>query len=167
MSVVVAFDPGINGAMAVIKSGVLIAVEDTPIASVGCPFKQMGVAEIRRRLVAHIPDLVVIEGVSSRPNEGHAGAFHFGYGAGQLHGVSVGAGFETRVIAASVWKAAAGAPANKDVCRKIAQERFPAWFNSFSLKKHDGRADAALLAQWAEKYLLPFVIKSSQRKSAA
>ena len=54
-----------------------------------------------------------------------------------------------REIAPSKWKAAMDLSSNKNASREAASRAFPAHADLFRLKKHDGRAEAALLALYA------------------
>jgi len=51
---------------------------------------------------------VVIEQVSSRPREGTASSFRFGYGAGLWHGIAVGLHLPVVFVTPRAWRAISG-----------------------------------------------------------
>jgi hypothetical protein len=52
----------------------------------------------------------------------------------------------------SEWKKGLSVPADKDAARKRASEFFPLNSDQWKLKKHDGRAEAALIAWFGRKW---------------
>jgi crossover junction endodeoxyribonuclease RuvC len=73
--------------------------------------------------------------------------FNFGYSAGILAGVCAGLRVPVSLHRPSVWKRAAGVPADKGGARQMAQRFWPGC-RDFDRVKDDGRAEAALLARW-------------------
>lgn len=149
----VAFDPGVTGALArLTDGGDLLAVADMPVVEV------RGKRRISAPGVAHIlrewqPRLAVVEQVGVRPKEGAVGAFSFGYGAGLLEGACAMAGIPVVFVRPEVWKRALKVTADKGSCRLMAQRLWPAHAASFARVKDSDRAEAALLgfygrAQW-------------------
>lgn len=51
------------------------------------------------------------------------------------------------------WKAALSVPADKVAARKRASEFYPLNSDQWALKKHDGRAEAALIAWYGRKWV--------------
>lgn len=146
---ILAIDPGLSGALAWVSGdGHLIDVQDMPIAKIRDK-NRIVAAELAALMRTHIIECVVIEQVSSRPGEGVAGAFAFGYGAGMLEGVAATLGLPVQMFTPAKWKKAAGVPADKNGARMLAMRLWPGATEKFKLVKHDGRAEAALLARWA------------------
>lgn len=136
---ILGIDPGKKGALAwVTSTGQLDCVRDMPA-------DRKALADLIRLSPV---DMLVIERVSSRPGEGHVGALTTGYGGGVLEGIALGAGIPYRVLDAANWKRFAGVTSDKNFCRAKARKLWPGQAELFSLAKHDGRADAALLAHW-------------------
>jgi crossover junction endodeoxyribonuclease RuvC len=130
----------------------LVEVQDMPIKLIRGKYK-VDAAEIAAMVRRLMPGIIAIEGVGSRPGEGHVGAFSFGYCAGLLEGVGAGLGVTVRILPAASWKRYAGVPSDKDECRRVARGRWPEFRDFFSRGKDHDRADAALLAEWAAKNL--------------
>ncbi len=147
---VLGIDIGIQGAIATLdQSGVLLDISDMPVLSDG----PKGRRAINAPLLAAIifkshANHAFVEGVWARPGEGAVGAFAFGRARGVIEGVLAAAGVPCTFIAPASWKRAVGlAPGrNKDASRAFAVRRWPSQAEFFRLKKHDGRADACLIA---------------------
>lgn len=93
-------------------------------------------------------DTFVIEQVGGMPSQSAPAAFTFGYGVGLLTAFAIAAGMRIERVAPSSWKAALRVPADKRAARARASEILPAWSHLWPLQKHDGRAEAAMLAHW-------------------
>lgn len=142
---IVAFDPGLHGALArLTDGGDLLAVLDMPVVEVKgkSRISAPGVVQIVR---SWEPRLAVIERVGTRTGEGVVGAFSFGYGAGLLEGVCAMAGVPVVFVEPAAWKRALKVSADKGVCRLMAQRLWPAHAAEFARVRDDGRAEAALI----------------------
>lgn len=150
---ILACDPGIHGAFAISNGAQLLSVVDMPTA--------IAVINHRKREVIDEPELrlllakasahakiLVIERVGGLPGQSGPGAFTFGYGVGLVRGMARLLGYQIEVVDPSRWKAVMKCPADKDLARKRATEVFPGYASVWRLKKHDGRAEAALLAEY-------------------
>jgi hypothetical protein len=150
--VIVGIDPGNSGAVAVITNhGELLDAFDMPLVDkVVSPvllFENLNNWEVD-------VDLVVIERVSSMPKQGVASTFKFGTAYGIAQGVVAGLGWRHTLVTPGVWKKAMGCTADKERSRRLAIERWPDRADLFKLKKHDGRAEAALMAEWGRLHVL-------------
>lgn len=96
--------------------------------------------------------IAFIEAVGARPGEAPQGAFNFGFGAGVLHGVCAAHFLRIENVSPQRWKRALGVPADKDGARYRAAQLLPQHARHWPLKKHDGRAEAALLALYGSKH---------------
>lgn len=86
------------------------------------------------------------------PRDGVASAFRFGYGAGVIQGIFDALEIKTLKIKPSVWKNAKGLNSNKKYSIDLARKLFPDYREHyFRLLKHDGRAEAAILAHYASE----------------
>lgn len=144
----VGIDPGASGAIAwITDAGHLIEVLDLPVQKVGgrsvlmpAILASMLSGEQRRPVHAYL------ERVGTRPGEGHVGAFAFGRNFGALEGVLAALGIAVTLITPGEWKKAQRIPADKGAARARAAQLWPGLAGTFSRKKDDGRAEAALIA---------------------
>ncbi|OUJ16467.1 hypothetical protein [Acetobacter sp. DsW_063] len=150
---VIAIDPGITGAIAVLNDlGGLIEVLDMPTSPVTVSGKVRNVVSaplLATMIQAHDPSEVWLEKVNARPGEGPAGAFSFGRGVGVIEGVVAALGLPLSTVPPAEWKKAMRCPADKDGARTQAMQLFPASADLFKRKKDDGRAEAAMLGRFA------------------
>jgi crossover junction endodeoxyribonuclease RuvC len=146
---VVAFDPGLGGAIAFYYPGCdRIAVEDMPIADGNVD--SAGIAVLVRQFD---PNFGVVEIASSRPKQGIASAFKGGVGYGKILGVLATLGIATHPVSASQWKRALNLDSDKERSRARAIQYWPGRSELFRLKRSHGRAEACLLARFgAEKF---------------
>lgn len=163
-NVIIACDPGIEGAFAVMIDGSLVEIEDMPTMT-------RLVAGTERRYVA--PDVVdgllrtivtshvgiadkvtfVMEEVGFMPKKSGSGMFAFGRGCGQVEGIVIGMRLPRVMVEPATWKHQLKLKRGKDASRQRAMERFPDFREQFARVKDDGRAEAALIALWAYTYL--------------
>src|SRR5207253_1693340 len=87
-----------------------------------------------------------VEDVHAMPKQGVVSSFGFGRSVGVVHGVLAALGYPSTRIAPEVWKRQMNLiGAVKDASRTRALKYFPR--APLDLKKHDGRAEALLLAR--------------------
>ena len=112
----------------------------------------------------HRPELAVVEEVSAMVyvaqdgttrGQGAAASFNFGRGYGSVLGVLAALGIPVLFAKPAVWKSALGLSSSKDASRVLAARIFPAFSRSFSRKKDDGFAEAALLAKFGQRLKIP------------
>ncbi|OYD80959.1 hypothetical protein [Azospirillum brasilense] len=166
MSVIFAIDPGLTGAIAKARylDGTLrsMTIYDLPVVE-----KVVGKgrsAKVRRELdLARLHDLLdghtseacdaILEEVGAMPGEGAVGAFKFGATWGGIRGVLTAMHIPLTLVRPAEWKRTLRVPADKTAARARASELLPAYASNWPLKKHDGRAEAALLALWGVRHL--------------
>jgi crossover junction endodeoxyribonuclease RuvC len=86
------------------------------------------------------------------PAQGITSAFNFGFTTGVLHGALAGNQIPMVLVPPSVWKRAYGLIGqDKDASRLAASRLAPAFAQHWPLKKHDGRAEAFLLAHYGSQ----------------
>lgn len=151
MSIIMGIDPGISGAVAfyfpVVPSR--IAVDDVPVAG-----GEINVNELARLVRIHRPTLAVIERVGAMPGQGVVSMFNFGRSYGDVRGVIGAMDIPLHFVTPQKWKKHFGLSSDKDECRMRAIRMFPSAAESFKLKKHDGRAEAALIALYGAEVLM-------------
>jgi crossover junction endodeoxyribonuclease RuvC len=89
-----------------------------------------------------------VERVAARPGQGVASMFGFGVSYGLLRGVLTAKLIPVTLVTPQEWKRGTRTPAAKDAARARASEVFPGHAGLWALKKHDGRAEAALIAHF-------------------
>lgn len=109
-------------------------------------------AELDAALDGHEIWLSAIELVGSMPGEGHRGAFRFGQNTGRLEGV-LGTRGRVEKVTPAVWKrhhkiTDKGDAGKKAALAKAAQ-RWPEKASLYRRVRDDGRAESALIAEWA------------------
>lgn len=149
-------DPGLSGAVAALVDGEPGPILDMPTVMHGDWNEVDGraLAAWLRGVRQQHPGAYVsacMEKVSARPDDGGTSAFRFGESSGKVKAVLEAMGIPyARVVPAS-WKKRFGLiKAPKDASRQLALVRFPRAAEQLTLKKHDGRAEALLIALWHE-----------------
>ena len=166
MTLVLGCDPGLKGAIALLRDTDLLGVWDIPTLEVTRNGGKR--SQVDHVMLAHLfADLtrgrgdnglldpiqrVYIEDVGVRPGEGAVGAFAFGKGFGALIQAVADRGLPYTPIAPRTWQIAVGLKSGSDDdALDMARRLWPSLHGpdgkfAFGLKKHAGRADAALIA---------------------
>lgn len=150
MSLILAIDPGLSGAVALVEDGALRAVFDMPV--MGAAGKRF----VNGAMLAHLirksgtPDIAIIEDVHAMPGQGVVSMFTFGESKGVARGVVAALGIPERMVRPAVWKKDMGLGTDKEKARMLAIGRWPGCAEHFARKKDHGRAEAALLAIWGQ-----------------
>lgn len=162
---VLSADPGFLGGLAIVeRPGIglpfrVIAALDMPTLPDGKK-KQLNINAIARWYSQHGADFVVIEDVQPMPSQSFGGearrsmgagsAFRFGIACGELRGFFKAMGFEPEMVHPRSWKPHFGlGGGNKDLSIAKALERLPDAAALLTLKKHEARAEAMLMAIYA------------------
>jgi len=143
MTCIMGIDPGVTGAIAFYFPDApgRIAVDDVPVA--GGEISAPHLASMVRR---YSPTLAVIEKVNAMPGQGVVSMFNFGRSYGDVRGVIGALNIPLHFVSPQKWKKHFGLTSDKDQSRMLAIRMFPTVSEHFKLKKHDGRAEAALIA---------------------
>lgn len=159
MNYYIGFDPGLDGAFAVIDHrGDLVQVFDMPTVEikVGSSMKRrVAPAAIVSELELFTRDnqcLAIVESVAARPGQGVTSMFGFGRSLGVLEGVLAGMKIPHRLITPQTWTKAMRVTPGKGGSRQRAMEQWPGDAGTFKRVKDDGRADSALIALYALNY---------------
>lgn len=141
---VLAIDPGsVSGAFAVLDT-------DPPSASVGdlpTVDRNVNAAELARLVRTLAVDVAVVERVSAMPKQGVSSVWAFGKAVGLIHGVILGCGVPLTLVTPQTWKKHYRITRDKEQARELAIRLYPA-VDGLHLKKHAGRAEALLLANY-------------------
>ena len=143
-------DPGLKGAVAFYFSSYdKISVDDMPVAN-----GDVDGATLAARIRQMLPTVAIVEGVHAFKGQGVSSTFKFGKGYGQVLGVLSALGVPVHIVAPTVWKRHFKLSSDKDASRALALQFWPSQSVLFDKVKHDGRAEAALIARfYAEKVL--------------
>jgi crossover junction endodeoxyribonuclease RuvC len=150
MKIQIGIDPGLTGAIVAI-TGDSIEFHDMPVLEI--KKKQQldyaGLAHILRRYADRGEATAAIEMVGAMPGQGVSSMFKFGQVYGAALGTLATLQIPYQCVTPPVWKRAFRLVGeDKDASRSRALEMFPHCVEHLRLKKHHGRADALLIAQW-------------------
>lgn len=140
---ILGIDPGLGGALAFHGS--------TPVFY-DMPLRDGEVDGHRLHEILHTfrseIEFAAVENVASRPRQ--KGVFNFGVSTGKVLGVLEALSIPIVRVSPQKWKQAMGLRgADKQVSVELAKALVPAAAPHLTLKKHDGRAEALLIALYA------------------
>lgn len=148
--IIAGIDPGLSGAVAFLDapSGWMRA-EDLPVHQLARGGKAkrevdaVGLADLLRSAkIGH----AFLEQVGPMPKQGVSSVFSFGKTYGVIIGALAALGIPVTRVPPALWKRTLLVPAAKDGARARASELMPQSAFLWPLVKHDGRAEAALIA---------------------
>lgn len=153
MAFIIGIDPGASGAVAVLdEEGRLVYMVDMPTVEV-----KVGKANKKRvspELLAteiqpyRFHGVAWVEQVTAMPGQGVSSMFAFGESYGIVKGVLAAHGIQTNLVTPNKWKKAMELNAGKDGSRAKAIMKWPENAHLFKRVKDDGRAEAALIAEF-------------------
>lgn len=153
----IGIDPGQSGALAFLADGMvydLIDMPTLPRAAGGMHVDERSLADSIRSVVANHSGayvFAVLEEVGAMPKQGVTSTFRFGESYGIVRGVLGALGIAYGQVRPDRWKKHLGLSGKeKDAARTVAMQRYPLQMNVLKRKKDVGRADALLIATWAE-----------------
>ena len=147
-------DPGLSGALAFYDPfRDALNVYDMPtyvITSGGKQRRKIDMHSLAETVRYYTPSTksAIIEEVGAMPGQGVTSMFSFGFSAGAVQMAVVAAKLRFEMVTPRVWKGAMKLKTNKDESRRLASRLMPNHAHLWSLVKHDGRAEAALLAYY-------------------
>jgi crossover junction endodeoxyribonuclease RuvC len=151
---IIGIDPGLSGALAFYWPDIKeLQVIDMPTYGVTMGKSRRRVLDLAA-LCKHIGDCaerdtpVFLEEVHAMPKQGVASSFTFGRVFGAIEGMLAALKIPVTRVPPNVWKRALRCTFDKDAARRRASELLPHHAYLWALKKHDGRAEAALLAYY-------------------
>lgn len=161
----IGIDPGLTGAISSInvsKKGSVVRVADTPILTVQKgnknkrEFIPSGMVELVNEFTEYRSEFVqvFIEQVGAMPKQGVSSVFSFGRGYGIWIGIIAALGLPVTFVTPQRWKKVMmDGIADKDAARLRTMQLFPQMSEALKLKKHDGRAEAILIAEYGRRSL--------------
>jgi crossover junction endodeoxyribonuclease RuvC len=150
MSLTIGVDPGLSGAIAVLDpAGALERLADLPVICDG-RLAWIDGGALQALLIDSLrglPARAIVERVSAMPRQGVASSFTFGVTFGSILSVLQARHISVELVTPAVWKRALGLSSDKRASLDKARLLYPS--AELGLAKHDGRAEALLLAYWA------------------
>jgi crossover junction endodeoxyribonuclease RuvC len=150
---ILGIDPGAGGALALLVDGVL-TVCDMPSLSIRrgkTDKKEIDGYTLGRILSDLKPDVAYIELVGGIQGQSASSAFNFGRAAGAPEYVLQSMAVRVERVAPGRWKRALALNSGKDAARAAAMRFWPASAALFKRVKDDGRAEAALIAEYGRR----------------
>lgn len=146
---ILGIDPGLSGALALFEpaTGSLDIVDMPTLQLKKRVVNEYELARIIDNWSGRVRE-VWLEQVATRPGEGAVGAFTFGRGYGLIRGICAAHFLTIHDVTPQTWKSALKVKGDKDESRLRANTIFPRHAGHWPLKKHDGRAEAALIAMF-------------------
>jgi crossover junction endodeoxyribonuclease RuvC len=143
-------DPGIHGGLALVAVGdgapTLIDCIDIPVIGTGAK-ERVNVHALAQWILAHSPQHAFIERAQAMPKQGASSGFKYARAAGAIEAVIACCAIPLTVVEPSMWKRFHGLRGrDKELSRQRALQLLPAAHRFLALRKHHGRAEAALIA---------------------
>lgn len=96
------------------------------------------------------PDCAYVEQVNAF-GMGASSAYNFGWSCGAIEAILAAHKVPYTYVTPQVWKKAMDCPKEKDSARMRASQLLPDHAHNWDLKKHDGRAESALIALYGHR----------------
>ena len=151
---IIGIDPGLNGAIAVLKDNKVKEIFDAPVMPEGKKNKrQLNSAQLVKLLKDIMSDneeiAVIVENVSAMPGQGVTSMFNFGQSFGVLKGICSAMQLPMYFVRPAKWKKYFNLiKSEKDASRTKAIQIFPYISSQLSRKKDSNKADAILIASF-------------------
>ena len=151
---VIGIDPGLSGAIAVLKDKKIQEIFDVPVMPEGKKNKrQLNSAQLVKLLKDIISDneetVVVVEHVTAMPGQGVTSMFNFGQTFGAIKGICAALGLPIFFVRPAKWKKHFDLiNSSKDASRTKAIEMYPSISDQLSKKKDVNKSDAILIARF-------------------
>lgn len=146
----IGIDPGLTGAIAVLgptgeleRLGDLPVIRDKSLSWIDGGILQSFLIDAQAGRQAR----AIVERVSAMPGQGVSSSFIFGMAFGSVLSILQARHIGIELVTASTWKGALGLSKDKRASLDRARLLYPS--AELHLAKHDGRAEAILLAHWA------------------
>jgi crossover junction endodeoxyribonuclease RuvC len=150
-------DPGVSGAICVLKEGKILEVYEMPTMIDGKKNKrQVNGAEVTNIFLKELHNedkaKVVVEHVTAMPGQGVTSMFNFGQSFGVLKGICAALKLPIYFVRPVKWKKHFNLiKTNKEASRTKVIEIFPYISSKISRKKDSNKADSILIAKYFEE----------------
>ena len=151
---IIGIDPGLSGAIAILKDNKVIDIFDMPVMSEGKKNKkQLNSAQlvniINENTEKNEEIFVVVEQVNAMPGQGVTSMFNFGQTFGAIKGVCEALQLPIFFVRPSKWKKHFELiNSSKDASRTKVIEMYPKLSNQLTKKKDVNKSDAILIARF-------------------
>ena len=151
--IIVGIDPGVSGAISIIRDGKISMIYDMPIMLDGTKSKrQINAAELANIFFQEKigeDDKIILESVSAMPGQGVTGMFSFGQSFGVIKGVCAALKLPLHLVRPVKWKKHYNLlNSEKDASRTKVIEMYPYIAPMVSRKKDSNKADAILIGMY-------------------
>ena len=158
----IGIDPGLHGAVAVLRGNKFIGVWDTPTTTVKrgkkthTVYLTASMVELLKQVIDQFgtPTAIGLEEVHAMPGQGVTSMFSMGRGSGLWEGIITALGIPLVRIPPQRWKKemlAFGKGKDKQASIVRALELFPEAASQLTRKKDEGRAEAILIAEYLRR----------------
>src|SRR5262249_41779409 len=144
---ILGIDPGITGGIAALYPDGRIEAHDIPVVA-----NEVDVDALARLTETHAPRLAIIERANAMPRQGVASTFKYGVAYGSVRAVCPLCRIPYHLVTPAKWKGYFRLDADKERSRALAIQLWPGC-GYFALKKHHGRAEAALIARYGAEVI--------------
>ena len=151
---IVGIDPGLSGAIAILKENKVLGIFDMPVMAEGKKNKkQLNSAQLVNIIKENIKDkeetAVVVEQVNAMPGQGVTSMFNFGQTFGAIKGVCAALELPIFFVRPSKWKKHFELiNSSKDSSRTKVIEMYPSLSSQLTKKKDVNKSDAILIARF-------------------
>ncbi len=155
--IIFGIDPGVSGAICVLKEGKILEVYEMPTMIDGKKNKrQVNGAEVTNIFLKELNNKykakVVVEHVTAMPGQGVTSMFNFGQSFGVLKGICAALKLPIYFVRPVKWKKHFNLiKTNKDASRTKVIEIYPYISSKISRKKDSNKADSILIAKYFEE----------------
>jgi crossover junction endodeoxyribonuclease RuvC len=150
----IGIDPGLSGAIIVLKNDVPMFQYRMPTMKIGSANRVNAsalAAMLKPYLYFDEPLHAYVELVSSMPGQGVASMFSFGHAAGVIQGVLGALEISVTMVTPQAWKKRAGLMGkDKDASRTLAIQMWPSWRELDQKGAGQAYADAAFIALYGD-----------------
>jgi crossover junction endodeoxyribonuclease RuvC len=152
--IIIGIDPGLSGAIAILKNDKVIKLIEMPVMAEGKKNKRQlnnaQLANILREIIKNHEEIsVVVEQVNAMPGQGVTSMFNFGQTFGSIKGICATLSLPIFFVRPSKWKKHFDLiKTSKDASRTKAIEMYPQLSNELSKKKDVNKSDAILIARY-------------------
>jgi len=152
--IIFGIDPGVSGAICVLKEGKILEVYEMPTMIDGKKNKrQVNGAEVTNIFLKDLDNedkaKVVVEHVTAMPGQGVTSMFNFGQSFGVIKGICSALSLPIYFVRPTKWKKHFNLiKTNKDASRTKVIEVYPEISSKLSRKKDSNKADAILIARY-------------------
>ena len=151
---VIGIDPGLSGAIAILKDNKVLNLFEMPVMSEGKKNKRqlnsaLLVDLIKQNITKGEEVAVVVEQVNAMPGQGVTSMFNFGQTFGALKGICAALELPIFFVRPSKWKKHFELiNSSKDASRTKAIEMYPKLSSQLAKKKDVNKSDAILIARF-------------------